>query len=101
MKRNTEAQRPRRASLLAPTMKLTDDLNSPWLLHAKGALFCTLGLLSAGLLLVQLPTIRTGVLLTVTVWAFCRFYYYLLYVLERYLGREMRFAGIGTPLRKM
>ncbi len=80
-------------------MKLMNDLRSPWLIHAKGVLFVLLGVLSAGLLLAQLPTLRTAALLGVTVWAFCRFYYYLFYVLERYLGREQRFAGVFDAVR--
>jgi len=30
---------------------------------------------------------------------FCRFYYYLFYVPERYLGRERRFSGVFDALR--
>lgn len=80
-------------------MKFMNDLKNPWLIHAKGVLFVVLGVLSAGLLLVELPTFRTAALLGVTVWAFCRFYYYLFYVLERYLGREQRFAGVFDAIR--
>jgi len=75
-------------------MKLTDDLKSPWLLHLKGALFLFLGLFAATLLLIQVPSLRIAVLLGICVWSFCRFYYYLFYVLDRYLGREKRFAGV-------
>lgn len=80
-------------------MNLFRDLKSPWLIHAKGALFVVLGLLSATVLLLQVPTLKTLALLCVTVWAFCRFYYYLFYVLERYLGRNQRFAGMTDALR--
>lgn len=80
-------------------MKITDDIKNPWLIHAKAVLFILLGLLSAALLFAQVPTLRTLALILVTVWAFCRFYYYLFYVLERYLGREKRFAGIFDALR--
>ena len=80
-------------------MKLMSDIKSPWLIHAKGALFVVLGVLSATLLFAQVPTLRTAALLGVTVWAFCRFYYYLFYVLERYLGREKRFAGVVDAMR--
>jgi hypothetical protein len=75
-------------------MKLTADLASPVLIHLKGALFVVIGLASGGLLLWESPTLRTAALLGLTVWAFCRFYYYLFYVLDRYLGRERRFAGV-------
>jgi len=80
-------------------MKLTGDLKSPWLIHAKGFLFLVIGLVAAVLLLVQMPTLRTAVLLGTAVWAFCRFYYYLFYVLERYLGREEPFAGVFDAIR--
>lgn len=80
-------------------MKITSDIKSPWLIHTKGALFITLGMLSATLLIAQLPTLRNVALLGVTIWAFCRFYYYLFYVLERYLGREKRFAGVFDAMR--
>jgi len=75
-------------------MKITGDLKHPWLIHAKGLLFIIIGVISAGLLFIQVPTLRTAVLLCLTIWAFCRFYYYLFYVLDRYLGREKRFAGV-------
>jgi hypothetical protein len=80
-------------------MKFAGDLKSPWLIHAKGILFLVLGLAAAVLLLVQMPTLRTAVLLGTAVWAFCRFYYYLFYVLERYLGREERFSGVFDAVR--
>src|SRR4051794_15380424 len=79
-------------------MRITDDLKHAWLIHAKGALFIALGGLSATLLLAQMPTIKTAALLAITVWAFCRFYYYLFYVLERYLGQK-RFPGVFAALR--
>ncbi len=82
-------------------MNLFRDLKSPWLIHAKGVLFVVLGLLSATTLLIQVPTLQTFALLCITVWAFCRFYYYLFYVLERYLGRERRFSGVVDALRHL
>ena len=80
-------------------MKITDDLKNSWLIHLKGALFLVMGLGAGSMLLVLSPTIRTATLLLITVWAFCRFYYYLFYVLDRYLGREKRFAGVIDALR--
>lgn len=80
-------------------MKLARDLTSPWLIHAKAILFVVLGVGSATLLILAMPTWKTAALLAVSIWAFCRFYYYLFYVLDRYLGREKRFAGIIDALR--
>ena len=80
-------------------MKLSGDLTSAWAIHLKGVLFVFLGLVAATLLFLQMPTLRTAALLVIVVWAFCRFYYYLFYVLERYLGREKKFAGVFDALR--
>lgn len=80
-------------------MKLTADLTSPFLIHLKGVLFAVIGLASGGLLLWESPTLRTAALLGLTVWGFCRFYYYLFYVLDRYLGRERRFASVTDAVR--
>ncbi len=79
-------------------MKLSADLTSNKLIHAKGFLFLFLGLLSVGILLFESPHFRTVLLLGITIWSFCRFYYYLFYVLDRYLGREKRFAGVCDAL---
>ncbi len=79
-------------------MKLTDDLKSPRLIHAKGWLFLLLGLLAAAGLLLDSPHLHTALLLAVIVWSFCRFYYYLFYVLERYLGKDRPYAGLLDAL---
>lgn len=75
-------------------MKVTEDIKSPWLIHAKAACFLIVGVASAALLIYQVPTIQTIFLVAMTIWGFCRLYYYLFYVLERYLGREQRYAGL-------
>jgi len=62
-------------------------------------LFLLLGLIGVTGVLLESPHLRTAVLLGVTIWAFCRFYYYLFYVLERYLGKTTPYAGIGDALR--
>ena len=79
-------------------MQLNRDIQSKRLLHLKGFLFLLLGLLAAGLLVFQSPNFRTVLLLLITVWGFCRFYYYLFYVLERYIGRDQKYAGILDAL---
>lgn len=80
-------------------MKLTDDLKSSRLIHAKGFLFLFLGLFGAFGLLLESPHLKTLVLLAIVIWSFCRFYYYLFYVLERYLGKTTPYAGIIDALR--
>ncbi|MBM3966552.1 MAG: hypothetical protein FJ308_16030, partial [Planctomycetes bacterium] len=69
-------------------MKLLDDIKSEKVLHLKGFLFLALGIVAASLLLYDNLSIRTIALLMITIWAFCRFYYILFYVLEKYAGRD-------------
>jgi hypothetical protein len=38
---------------------------------------------------------------TLLVWASCRFYYFLFYVLEHYVDRTMRYAGLLDLLMGM
>jgi hypothetical protein len=75
------------------------DIKAPWLIHTKAALFGVAGLTAATMLVIQSPTLQTAALLLVAIWAFCRLYYYLFYVLDRYLGREKRFAGVIDAVR--
>ena len=72
------------------------DLKSPTVIVLKGFLFLILGFLAAGLLVVELPRFKTVALLGVTVWAFCRFYYFAFYVIENYVDGNYRFAGLGS-----
>ena len=62
------------------------DIRSRRLLVAKGLLFLLLGLASAVLVAIRLGDLRQIALLAIAIWAFCRFYYFAFYVLERYAG---------------
>ncbi|MCA8989039.1 MAG: hypothetical protein KDA78_15445 [Planctomycetaceae bacterium] len=70
------------------------DLKNPRLIIFKGLLFLLLGLLSAGTLLAHAPSLTVALLLGLTVWAFCRFYYFAFYVIEKYVDSQYRFAGL-------
>lgn len=80
-------------------MRLTDDLTSHRAIFAKGWLFLVLGLLAAGSLLDLHPTWETALLLGVAIWAFCRWYYFMFYVVEKYVDPGYRFAGLIDFLR--
>jgi uncharacterized membrane protein YpjA len=75
-------------------MNLLADIKSRRLLIAKGFLFLTLGLLAIAAILYEYPNLRTAALLLIAIWAFCRFYYFLFYVLENYAGRNRKYAGL-------
>jgi hypothetical protein len=70
------------------------NLTSARWIKAKGILFLLLGLLSVTLLLLAHPTLKTGLLIFIAVWSFCRFYYFAFYVIERYIDPSYRFSGL-------
>jgi len=60
----------------------------------KGGLFLLLGLFAGTLILFQRPTLQLAGLLIITVWAFCRFYYFAFYVIEHYVDPTYKFTGL-------
>lgn len=70
------------------------DLQSKRWIVAKGIAFLGIAFLASLLLLLEAPSARTALLLAVLAWAACRFYYFLFYVLERYVDPELRYASI-------
>ena len=75
-----------------------NDLKNPKAIWLKGILFLVIGLISAGLLWSQSPTLQNAVLLLMMIWGFCRAYYFAFYVLEKYVDPGFRFAGLGAFL---
>jgi len=71
-----------------------ENLTSAGWIKAKGILFLLLGLLSASLLYFGHPTLKTGALLAIAIWSFCRFYYFAFYVIEHYVDPSYRFSGL-------
>ena len=80
-------------------MKLGADLKDPRAMYAKAILFLVAGIAAGAGLLAETPTLRTVFLIGVIVWSFCRLYYFLFYVIERYIDPTYRFDGIGSALR--
>ena len=74
------------------------DLKDPRLIYLKGFLFLVTGILAASGILIESPTIRTAFLLGIAIWSFCRLYYFMFYVIEKYVDGQYRFAGIHSFL---
>jgi hypothetical protein len=70
------------------------DLESPRAIYAKGALFLVVGVAAAVLVVLESPTFKTGLLLAIAVWSFCRLYYFAFYVIEHYVDDSYRFSGL-------
>ncbi len=76
--------------------KLLGDLKSHRAIIIKGLLFLLLGILAAAMLLAYAPDWRVGLLLVITIWAFCRFYYFAFYVIEHYVDGQYKFSGLTS-----
>jgi hypothetical protein len=70
------------------------DLSSKGLIVAKGLMFLALAGGAATLLLLETPSLRVAALIAILVWASCRFYYFLFYVLHHYVDPSLRYAGL-------
>jgi hypothetical protein len=77
------------------------DLTSKRWIVAKGVMFLGIAAAAAALVLVEMPSLRLAALLALLVWASCRFYYFLFYVLEHYVDPTMRYAGLLDLLSGM
>ena len=75
------------------------DLSNPFWIKMKGILFLITGLVAAVLLFLDNPSWKTAVLLTLTIWSFCRFYYFAFYVIEKYVDADYKFSGLGSFAR--
>lgn len=75
---------------------MSADLKSHRLIIIKGFLFLLAGLMAAGLLLADHPDLRTLLLLGLSIWCFCRFYYFAFYVIQHYVDDRYRFAGLTS-----
>ena len=64
-------------------------------------MFGALILACGGLLILGAPSIRTAFLVLVLVWSTARFYYFLFYVLEKYVDPALRYSGVWALLREV
>ena len=77
------------------------DLKSKRLIVLKGWLFLLLATLALAGLCLQSPSWRTLALGLILAWASARFYYFLFYVLEKYVDPALRYAGVLDQLQAL
>ncbi len=75
------------------------DLQNPKWMYLKAALFLFLGASSAILIVLDRPTVKTGLLVALVAWSFSRAYYFAFYVIEKYVDPKFRFDGITSAVR--
>jgi hypothetical protein len=74
------------------------DIQSKRLILLKGVLFLMLGAMALGMLIALTQSWSVAGLALISIWAFCRFYYFMFYVIEKYVDGEFRYAGVGSFL---
>ncbi len=77
------------------------DLKSRPLIVVKGLLFLVIILITASAIFTLNPNWLTVVLILLLIWSSARFYYFLFYVLEKYVDPTLRYSGIGDMLRRL
>ncbi len=82
-----------------PPVNVMRDLADPRWMYTKAALLLVILFFCCALMLVEVPTWRTAALLALVIWTSARLYYFLFYVIERYIDPSYRFSGIGSALR--
>lgn len=77
------------------------DITSKKLIALKGILFLVIIIGSATLILIKQPTLTAALAVFVLIWASARFYYFLFYVLEKYVDPNLRYSGLFALLSKL
>ena len=77
------------------------DLKSKNWIIAKGVMFFGISVTTGALIFIEMPTLKLAALLILLVWASCRFYYFLFYVLEKYVDPTLRYAGLWDLMMGM
>ena len=72
------------------------ELTSSGWIKFKGLLFLMVGIVSSLLLILENPSLKILVLLGITIWCFCRFYYFAFYVIAHYVDPGYRFSGLWS-----
>ena len=69
------------------------------MIKLKAVLFLLLGTSSVGLILARAASVEVLILLVITIWSFCRFYYFAFYVIETYLDTTYKYSGLLSLLQ--
>ncbi|MBN2216298.1 MAG: hypothetical protein JW719_02870 [Pirellulales bacterium] len=75
------------------------NLAKPWLMYLKAALLALVAMISCGLILLEHPRWHVAGLLVLAIWSSARVYYFMFYVIEKYVDPSYRFSGIASFVR--
>jgi len=74
------------------------DLKNPAAMWLKAALLLVIGITASVLLILEIGTLKGALLVALSIWAFCRIYYFAFYVVEKYIDPGFRFSGLISVL---
>ena len=77
------------------------DIKSKKLILIKGFLFLLLAMLALTILAVDTQSVRSVTLALISAWAFCRFYYFMFYCIEKYVDPTYKFSGLTSFIAYM
>jgi len=75
------------------------DLKSKKLIYLKGFLFLFGGVVASLIVLLDHPSWKVAAMLALTIWCFCRAYYFAFYVIEHYVDPNYKFAGLWSFIK--
>lgn len=75
------------------------DIKNPAALWIKAILLLAIGLIASILLALEVGTLKGVLLLALSIWGFCRAYYFAFYVIEKYVDPGYRFSGLISVVR--
>jgi len=75
------------------------DLKNSNLIYLKGFLFAAIALCSSVILLCMYPAWQTGFLIVLIIWASARAYYFMFYVIEKYVDSGYKFSGVFSFIK--
>ncbi len=79
-------------------MRLSQDLPPHWI-FVKGALFAVILAMSTALIILESRMLMRTLLAPVVIWSSARLYYFMFYVIERYIEPNYKFAGIYSCIQ--
>ncbi len=75
------------------------DLKSKQLIYLKSFLFLVILLTCFALIIYETRSWKITLLLVLTIWSSARIYYFMFYVIEKYVDPQYKFAGIYSFLK--
>lgn len=75
-----------------------NDLKNKKLIYLKALLFLFIIIVCAGMLIFQMRNWQTIVLVTALIWSSARLYYFMFYVIEKYVDSDYKFSSVYSFL---